>query len=102
MALYQKQIDRLVDEKRMMTARLTGTQQYVLEMECRLETLTETVERMIERESFTVRDAVQATLEQQILENGPHHVGAEDLEGLLMMCEQDQEEFEQFMDDFFE
>lgn len=101
-ASYQKQIDRLVDEKRMLSSRLTGTQQYILEMECRLETLTETVERMIERESFQVRDAIQATLEQQILENGPHHVGAEDLECLLQMCEQDQEEFEQFMDDFFQ
>ncbi len=99
---FQKELDRMAQEKRVLTARLTGTQQYILELECRLENVTETLERLIDREGFHVRDAVQTTIEQMMLENGPNHVGADDLEELLERFESDMEGFEEELEHLFE
>ena len=66
-AALTRRVDYLTDKNRMDRATLMRTQQYVLELECRLETMEEAITRLAKREHPMVQDAVEATPSMSVL-----------------------------------
>ena len=96
-------VDYLSDKNRVDRGALMRTQQYVLELECRLEAMEEVVTRLIQREGPNVTNAVEATLEQLLAETD---YDGTDIERLLDDMRVPETEFEGFgefgVDDIFE
>ena len=96
-------VDYLSDKNRVDRGALMRTQQYVLELECRLEAMEEVVSRLIHREGPNVTNAVEATLEQLLAETD---YDGTDIERLLDDMRVPENEFEGFgelgVDDLFE
>ena len=96
-------VDYLSDKNRVDRGALMRTQQYVLELECRLEAMEEVVTRLIQREGPNVTNAVEATLEQLLAETD---YDGTDIERLLDDMRVPENEFEGFgelgVDDLFE
>ena len=96
-------VDYLSDKNRVDRGALMRTQQYVLELECRLEAMEEVVTRLIQREGPNVTNAVEATLEQLLAETD---YDGTDIERLLDDMRVPENEFEGFgefgVDDIFE
>ena len=67
-AALTRRVDYLSDKNRIDRGALMRTQQYVLELECRLETMEEAITRLAQREHPMVQDAVEATLEMLMAE----------------------------------
>lgn len=76
-AALTRRVDYLSDKNRMDRGALMRTQQYVLELECRLETMEEVVTRLVQREHPMVQDAVEATLEMLLAEQDYDHTDIE-------------------------
>lgn len=64
-----RRMDRMNEKYTVMRSSVVRTQNYVLELESRLEALEEVITRLVEREHQIVRDAAVATMEQMILES---------------------------------
>lgn len=89
-----RRVDFLSDKNRFDRQALMRTQQYVLELECRLEAMEEVVTRLVQREHPMVQDAVEATLEMMMAEQDHDHT---DIERIL-----DEMRIPTDFDDFFD
>lgn len=89
-----RRVDYLSDKNRFDRQALMRTQQYVLELECRLEAMEEVVTRLVQREHPMVQDAVEATLEMMMAEQDHDHT---DIERIL-----DEMRIPTDFDDFFD
>ena len=75
-----KRVDVLCDKLQVTREALMRTQQYVLELECRLEAMEEVVNRIVDRESLQMRDALVENM-HAVVENGGYVT--DDLERIL-------------------